>query len=64
MRTTIVIDDDLMATALKLTGATSKKEVVELGLRTLIRLKRQEAVKAFKGKLPWDANLDEFRKER
>lgn len=64
MRTNIVIDDELMASALKASGALTKKEVVELGLRTLIRLKQQEAVKAFKGKLPWDGNLDELRTDK
>lgn len=47
MRPTIVVDDDLMATALKLTGAASKAEVVESGVRALVRLKQQEAVRAF-----------------
>ncbi len=64
MRTNIVIDDELMADALKVSGVATKKEVVELGLRTLIRLKQQEAVKAFKGKMPWDGNLDELRMDK
>jgi Arc/MetJ family transcription regulator len=42
VRTNIVIDDQLMADALKATGITTKKEAVELGLKTLIRLKNQE----------------------
>lgn len=61
MRINIVIDDNLMADALKVSGATSKKEVVELGLRTLVRLKQQESVKAFKGKLFWACNLEKLR---
>lgn len=49
---------------LKATGAKTKKEVVELGLRTLIRLKKQEKIRDFRGKLKWTGDLDEMRKSR
>ena len=58
VRTNIVIDDRLMADALQATGLTTKKEVVELGLKTLIKLKQQEKIKAFKGKLKWSGDLE------
>ena len=61
MRTNIVIDDQLMADALQATGLKTKREVVELGLKTLIKLKQQEKIKAFKGKLKWEGNLEEMR---
>ena len=61
VRTNIVIDDRLMADALQATGLTTKKEVVELGLKTLIKLKQQEKIKAFKGKLSWSGDLDSMR---
>jgi Arc/MetJ family transcription regulator len=61
MRTNIVIDDQLMTDALKATGIKTKREVVEMGLKTLIKLKQQEKIKAFKGKLKWDGNLDDMR---
>lgn len=64
MRTNIVIDDRLMADALKATGLTTKKEVVELGLKTLIKLKQQEKIKAFKGSLSWSEDLDLMRRDR
>ena len=38
MRTNIVIDDQLMQDTLKVTGLKTKRDVVELGLRTLLRL--------------------------
>lgn len=62
MRTNIEIDDKLMNDVLKATGARTKKEAVELGLKTLIRLKKQEGLKAFKGKLSWSGDLDDTRK--
>jgi len=64
MRTNIVIDDDLMADALEATGLKTKREAVELGLKTLIRLKRQEEIKAFRGKLRWQGDLDVMRTDR
>ncbi|RDH91744.1 MAG: DUF2191 domain-containing protein [endosymbiont of Seepiophila jonesi] len=63
MRTNIVIDDDLMANALKMTGLKTKREAVELGLKTLIKLKKQEHIRRFRGKLHWEGNLDEMRSD-
>ena len=57
MRTNIEIDDNLMRDALNSTGLKTKKEAVELGLKTLVRLKRQENIKQYKGKLNWDTDL-------
>ncbi len=61
MRTNIVIDDNLMSDALQVTGLKTKKEAVELGLKVLIRLKKQEEIKKFKGKLKWEGDLDSMR---
>lgn len=61
MRTNIVIDDTLMLEALKATGLKTKKEAVELGLKTLITLNKQAAIKELKGKLRWEGNLDNMR---
>lgn len=61
MGTKIIIDEKLMQAALEATGLKKQKEAVELGLKTLIRLHQQEAIKELKGKLPWDGNLDEMR---
>jgi Arc/MetJ family transcription regulator len=64
MRTNIVIDDELMANALKLTGLKTKREAVELGLKTLVRLKEQEKLRQFRGKLPWEGDLEKMRTDR
>jgi Arc/MetJ family transcription regulator len=61
MRTNIVIDEQLMNDALKATGLKTKKEAVELGLKTLIKLNKQEQIKLLKGKLKWDGDLDTMR---
>jgi len=62
MRTNIEIDDNLMSDALKATGLKTKKEAVEQGLKVLIKLKKQEGIKRFKGKLDWSGDLDDMRR--
>lgn len=61
MRTNIVIDDLLMADALKTTGLGTKKEAVELGLKMLVGLNRQQSIRKLRGKLKWVGDLDEMR---
>ncbi|MDO9474950.1 MAG: type II toxin-antitoxin system VapB family antitoxin [Caulobacter sp.] len=63
MRTNIVIDDDLMEEALKATGASTKREAVELGLRTLVKLRKQESIRQFRGRLAWEGDLDAMRSD-
>jgi Arc/MetJ family transcription regulator len=64
MRTNIVIDDALMAEALQVSGLKTKREAVELGLKALIQLKRQERIKEFRGKLAWEGDLEAMREAR
>lgn len=61
MRTNIVIDDHLMSEALKATGLCTRREVVELGLRTLVDLREQEAIRQFRDRLAWEGDLDAMR---
>ena len=63
MRTNIVIDDRLMAETLSVTGLKTKREAVELGLRTLLRLTRQDEIRAYRGKLNWTGDLDAMRRD-
>lgn len=61
MRTNIDIDDKLMSDVLKATGLKTKKDAVELGLKTLIKLKKQENIRNFRGKLQWTGDLNDMR---
>lgn len=61
MRTNIVIDDELIAEVMAASGARTKREAVELGLRTVLQLRRQAGIRAFRGKLDWSGDLDEMR---
>jgi len=63
MRTNIVIDDTLMADAMKATGSKTKRDVVELGLKTLLQLRRQAEIRDFRGKLTWVGDLDAMRSD-
>lgn len=64
MRTNIEIDDKLMKDTLRATGLKTKREVVELGLRTVLRLRQQEAVRRLRGKLAWQGDLAAMRTDR
>jgi Arc/MetJ family transcription regulator len=64
MRTNIEIDDKLMRETLRATGLKTKREVVELGLQTLLRLKRQSEIRQFRGKFEWVGDLDAMRTDR
>jgi Arc/MetJ family transcription regulator len=61
MRTNIVIDDKLMADALKASGYSTKKEVVEQALKLLVRRSKQQQIRELRGKLKWEGDLDEMR---
>ena len=64
MRTNIVIDDKLMKETLRATGLKTKREAVELGLRTLLRLRQQEEIRRYRGKLAWQGDLDAMRSDQ
>ena len=64
MRTNIVIDDDLMRDALKATGAKTKREAVELGLRTLLKLRKQQHIKRLRGRINWQGDLERMRLDK
>ena len=64
MRTNIVIDDKLMKDTLRMTGIKTKREAVEQGLRTLLRLRPQSEIRRFRGKLNWQGDLDRMRTDK
>ncbi len=61
MRTNIDIDDDLMRAAMRASGATTKRAVVEQGLRMLIDVRGQRAIKHLRGKVQWTGDLSASR---
>lgn len=61
MRTNIVIYENLMKRAMKVSGLKTKKATVEAGLKLLVTLKEQKRIKTLWGKLNWEGNLEQMR---
>ena len=64
MRTNVVIEDDLVREAIALTGARTKREVVDLALRRLVRLERRREALSLEGAVEWEGDLDRMRLAR
>ncbi|WP_221774667.1 type II toxin-antitoxin system VapB family antitoxin [Pelagicoccus albus] len=63
-RTNINLDDKLVSKGLKITGLRTKRELVDLALRELLRKEDQKSILALEGKFKWEGDLDELRKGR
>lgn len=64
VRTNIDIDDRLMREALRRTGLKTKRATVEAGLRLLVAIDSQSALRRLRGQVRWEGNLDEMRRLR
>ncbi len=64
-RTNIEIDDELAAQAMKLTGASTKREVVDIALRRLVEKGGlYRALLRLQGKLAWEGDVAAWRSSR
>ncbi|MCD6319945.1 MAG: type II toxin-antitoxin system VapB family antitoxin [Candidatus Desulfofervidaceae bacterium] len=63
-RTTIVINEELLEEAIKVTGARSKREAIEKGLRLLVRWHNKEALRKELGTFEIDLTLEELERLR
>ncbi len=64
-RTNIEIDDDLVETARRLTGAKSKREAVDIALRRLVQKgSLYRAMRRLRGKLEWEGDVESWRSAR
>ena len=65
MRTNIVIDDELMEKAMRVSGAATKREAVERALELMVRLDDQaRLIRSARGKLHWEGDLKAMRRNR
>jgi len=64
MRTNVVIDDDLMDEALKVSGLKTKKDAVAEGLKLLVQRNKQENIKSLRGRLNWKGDLEDMRTDK
>ncbi len=63
-KTTVFIDDILIKDALKVTNLKTKKEVIEAGLRELVRKRNRELLRKELGSFDIDLSLEELKKRR
>jgi Arc/MetJ family transcription regulator len=63
-KTTVVIDEILINEALRVTNLKTKKEVIEKGLKELLRIKNRELLKQELGTFEITLSLDELKKKR
>ncbi len=64
MRTNIDIDEKLIKETLRITGLKTKREVVELALKELLRLHRQADFRKLRGKVNWQGDLEQMRLDK
>ena len=58
MRTTIVLDDELLNEALQITGALTKREVVHIALQELVRSRKKKSLADLAGKIRFRPGFD------
>ncbi len=63
MRTNVVLDDKLMTHAMRTSGCRTKRSAIESGLRLLVQVNSQKKLRDLKGKITWDGDLDEMRRD-
>ena len=63
MRTNVVIDDKLMSRALRSSGCRTKRSAIESGLRLLVQVNSQKALRLLKGRIAWEGDLDDMRRD-
>lgn len=63
-RTNINLDDKLVSKGLKMTGLRTKRELVDLALRELVRKENQKSILSLEGSMSWKGDLDELRRGR
>lgn len=64
-RTNIVLDDELVKQAMRVSGAKTKRQAVDRALRELVdRGSVYRALRKLKGRLPWEGDVRAWRQRR
>lgn len=63
-RTNVVLDDKLISECQKVTGIKTRRALIDLALRELLRRERQKKLLELKGKVTWEGDLDAWRQGR
>lgn len=64
MRTTLNLDDEALAGAMKVARGRTKTDVINEALREYARRRRVRRLLEFRGKVRWEGDLDELRRRR
>ena len=64
MRTNIELDEELIRSAMEVSGAKTKRAAVEQALRLMLRLKAQEGARQLRGTVAWEGDLNTMREGR
>jgi Arc/MetJ family transcription regulator len=64
MRTTLNLDDEALACAMKVSPGKTKTDVINDALREYARRRRLQDLLQFEGKVQWEGDLDELRGRR
>jgi Arc/MetJ family transcription regulator len=64
MRTTLNLDDEALASAMKVSPGKTKTDVINEALQEYARRRRLQEILEFKGNMPWEGELDELRGRR
>lgn len=63
-KTTVFVDEALIELALKASNLRTKKDVIEAGLKELVRRKNRDLLRGELGSYDIDLSLDELKKRR
>jgi Arc/MetJ family transcription regulator len=62
MRTTLNVDDEALASAMKMAPGKTKTDVINEALREYARRRRVQGFLELAGKVKWEGDLDELRR--
>lgn len=63
-RTNIVLDDKLVDKCMEKTGIKTQRALIDYALRELLRHESQTKILELKGKVDWEGDLKEWRRDR
>ena len=63
-RTNIDLDDRLVREGLRKFKCKSKRELVDLALKELLKSARRKEILELRGKVKWEGDLEELRRSR
>lgn len=64
MRTTLNLDDEALASAMKVAPGRTRTDVINEALREYARRRRLQEILEFEGKMRWEGDLDQLRGRR